>query len=177
MSIISGVLRVNNVAINEQNFFRMVEISKKYNPDSIVATHNSNKEIFLASSLIHTTRNSSKQKVSYNIFNRQFLIAFDGNLNDRDELALKLEINLDNVSDSYLLLRAYLKWGQSFLKMIDGNFAFSIWDDHNKILILSRDRLGLRSLFYSINNNYISWASDIKQILYTDNCELNDNFY
>ena len=176
MSIISGVLRINNVAINEQNFFKMVEISKKYNPDNIITTHNSNKEIFLASSLIHTTRNSSKQKVSYDIFNRQFLIAFDGNLHDRDELALKLEIDNDNVSDSYLLLRAYLKWDQSFLKMINGNFAFSIWDDYNKTLILSRDRLGLRSLYYSINSNYISWASDIKQLTLTNNCELNDDF-
>ncbi len=68
-------------------------------------------------------------------------------------------------SDSEVIIHLYEQYGQSCVEHLRGMFAFAIWDDKNKTLFLARDRMGQKPLFYSIDNNSVTFASEPKAIL------------
>src|SRR5436190_1457859 len=51
-------------------------------------------------------------------------------------------------SDTEVVLRAYLEWGDAFVDRLNGMFALAIWDTRREELLLVRDRLGIKPLFY-----------------------------
>jgi asparagine synthase (glutamine-hydrolysing) len=68
-------------------------------------------------------------------------------------------------SDTEVIVHMYEEYGNDFLKYLNGQFAISIWDTRKKSLIIARDRVGIRPLFYSIiNNKSIAFSSEIKAI-------------
>ena len=67
-------------------------------------------------------------------------------------------------TDTEVLIAAWDKWGEDTLKHISGMYAFAIWDKANKKLTLVRDPYGKKPLLYSINNNIIAFASDLKSL-------------
>lgn len=68
-------------------------------------------------------------------------------------------------SDTEVLLHAYEQWGIGFLDKLRGQFAFSIWDENLKKLFLVRDRMGIKPLYYSVQNDRLIFASEIKAII------------
>ena len=76
----------------------------------------------------------------------------DVRLDNRDELAVKLEIPLHDaagMADSEILLAAWQKWREQCLDHLTGGFAFAVWDKQEQELFLARDQIGERPLFYS----------------------------
>jgi asparagine synthase (glutamine-hydrolysing) len=68
-------------------------------------------------------------------------------------------------TDSEVLIHGYEQWGlENLLKKINGMFAFALWDANKGELILARDRLGVKPLFYLESGGRIYFASDIKAI-------------
>lgn len=74
-------------------------------------------------------------------------------------------IHFVGTSDTEVLLKSYVQWGLEGLKRIEGIFSFAIWDPNSETLILSRDRLGIKPLFFSYINNNLYFSSEIKSIL------------
>jgi asparagine synthase (glutamine-hydrolysing) len=68
-------------------------------------------------------------------------------------------------SDTEVVLHAYEEYGLRFLDELNGMFAFGIWDVRNKTLILARDRVGIKPLYYTIVNNAFVFGSEIKALL------------
>lgn len=72
-------------------------------------------------------------------------------------------------SDSEVLLAAYAEWGTESLPRLNGMFAFALWDDTERTLLLARDRVGIKPLYYAepVNDGSTSFvfASEIKAIL------------
>ena len=68
-------------------------------------------------------------------------------------------------SDSEVLLASYSEWGVECLNMLDGMFAFAIYDKRNRKLILARDRAGEKPLFYRYDNGVLKFASELKALL------------
>ncbi|SVC55274.1 uncharacterized protein METZ01_LOCUS308128, partial [marine metagenome] len=69
--------------------------------------------------------------------------------------------NFKSNSDTEVLLRSYEAWGLDCLTKIRGMFAFSIWDAQNNRLILARDRIGIKPLYYYFNKDILLFASEI----------------
>ena len=67
-------------------------------------------------------------------------------------------------SDAKTLLQQYLKHGVDFLKTLDGAFAFAIWDGRLQRLILARDHLGQRPLFYHATRDRLVFGSALRAI-------------
>src|SRR5699024_2757962 len=144
----------------------MLKVSDHFVEDSIQINYNSNRSFFVGNKLFYTTNGQVNHRSKYKFFNNEYYIAYDGKLDNREELLVKLNIiDGEQLSDSYLILRSYLEWDESFLQVLEGDYAFSIWDEYNHKLILARDRLGVKNLFYSTKDGLLIWGSELKQIL------------
>lgn len=73
-------------------------------------------------------------------------------------------MSLSGYSDTEVLLKAFIHYGTDILDRLNGTFSFAIWDDKKKELFLVRDHFGIKPLFYTIANNTIIFASEIKAI-------------
>lgn len=68
-------------------------------------------------------------------------------------------------SDTEVILRLYLEKGLDCVEDLNGDFAFAIWDAPKKRLMIARDRMGVRPLFYTQNNGCLYFASEVKALL------------
>lgn len=82
----------------------------------------------------------------------------------REELKLKGH-KFGTQSDAEVILHCYLEYGDSFGSHLNGQFSIAIWDQPKHRLILVRDRLGVRPLFFYHQNNFFAFASEIKSLL------------
>lgn len=103
------------------------------------------------------------------------LITADVIIDNREELSSQMNVKLhQGVSDSELIMKAYLKWGLDFPKYIIGVFAIAIYDFKCDKLILVRDQLGQRSLYYSVCNDVVKFSTIEKPL--TNGMLINEDF-
>lgn len=79
----------------------------------------------------------------------------------RDELLAAGHIFRSD-TDSEVILHAYEEWGVESVRRLRGMFAYAIWDSGRRRLILARDRLGIKPLFYACTDDHLSFASELK---------------
>jgi asparagine synthase (glutamine-hydrolysing) len=72
-------------------------------------------------------------------------------------------------TDTEVVLHLYEEQGPDCLKQMNGQFAIAIWDAKKKELFLARDRVGIRPLYYTVLDNTIIFASEIKSIFTNEN--------
>lgn len=68
-------------------------------------------------------------------------------------------------TDTEVIVHAYEAWGEDCISRFRGMFAFAIWDEKSKIILLARDRLGIKPLFYYWDGKVFIFSSEIKGIL------------
>jgi asparagine synthase (glutamine-hydrolysing) len=68
-------------------------------------------------------------------------------------------------ADSELILNAYAQWGLDALPRLRGSFAFALWDAPQRQLILARDPLGSKALYYGCHNGALLFASELRALL------------
>ncbi len=96
-------------------------------------------------------------------------ISLNGEIYNYLELKVLLQkkgYDFHSQSDTEVLLIAFQEWGPKCLDMLNGMFAFIIWDDVNKKLFFARDRFGIKPLYYWLSKHGISFVSEIKQLTY-----------
>ena len=97
----------------------------------------------------------------------RLLLVADLRLDNREALADELAISPDQLAkspDSALLLAAYRQWGEDCAEHLVGDFAFAIWDATTRRLILGRDHMGQRRLFFHRGDGFLAFASEIKGV-------------
>ncbi len=95
-------------------------------------------------------------------------IVYNGEIYNAGELREKMILDgmeFETDSDTEVILNGYLRYGVDISGMLNGIFAFAIWDGKKKRLILSRDRFGVKPLFFMKVNDQYLFASEIKAIL------------
>lgn len=98
----------------------------------------------------------------------RYTIVFNGeiynHLSIRQELMAKGYKYRSN-SDTETILFGYQEWGVEILQKMLGMWGFAIWDDEKKELFCARDRIGIKPLYYTIQNGRFVFGSEIKSIL------------
>jgi len=68
-------------------------------------------------------------------------------------------------SDTEVIVHLYEEFGAACVEKLRGMFAFAVWDQNTKTLLIARDRVGIKPLYYSLTEKGIVFASEIKAIL------------
>jgi asparagine synthase (glutamine-hydrolysing) len=68
-------------------------------------------------------------------------------------------------SDTEVIVHGYEEFGESFVTKLNGMFAIALWDSSKRKLMLARDRMGIKPLYYATKENAILFASEMKSIL------------
>ena len=107
----------------------------------------------------HTTKESRREKQPC-ISPSGAVITWDGRLDNRAELISELSDSLTNSStDVAVVAMAFEKWGVNCFAKLIGDWALSIWKPANRSLILAKDPIGTRHLYYSFDNNQVTWST------------------
>ena len=95
-------------------------------------------------------------------------LTFNGEIYNFKELRQELEKRghrFKSETDAEVIIYAYREWGLNCLALFNGMFAFAIWDARTSTLLLARDRLGIKPLYYAQTPAGFTFASEIKSIL------------
>ena len=98
----------------------------------------------------------------------QFVITYNGELYNTEDLRRELILlghPFKEKSDTEVLLKAYIEWGEDCVHKLNGIYAFVVYDTINRRIFMVRDRAGVKPFFYSTLNNTFIFGSEIKTIL------------
>lgn len=107
------------------------------------------------------------QPMSRTVRGHEYVITYNGELYNTDELRLELKkagYSFNTSSDTEVLLYAYIHFGESCCEMLNGIYAFCIWDSLRQCVFICRDRFGVKPLFYTVRGNTLVFASELKAI-------------
>ena len=108
-----------------------------------------------------------KQPMIENFLSNTYIIVYNGQIYNTKELKEELVRNGFNIkshSDTEILLKSYIHYGKDVVKHLNGIFAFAILDTKNNEIFLARDHFGVKPLFYTLVNNTLVFASEIKAL-------------
>ena len=98
----------------------------------------------------------------------RYVLVFNGEIYNFRELRSELEklgVSFQTESDSEVLLEAFSAWGTECIRKLEGMWGFAIWDRSERALILSRDRFGIKPLYYSESQSFFAFSSEISPLL------------
>lgn len=96
------------------------------------------------------------------------ILIYNGELYNTEDLRVLLLAkghSFRGHSDTEVLLHAYLEWGMQAFERLNGIYAFALWDRCAQKLVLCRDRLGVKPLFYSRRPDGLVFGSELKTVL------------
>ena len=98
-------------------------------------------------------------------------VTFNGEIFNYLELRTELEASGHRFythSDTEVIVHAYEQFGRDFVRRLNGQFAFALWDARAQALLLVRDRVGIRPLFYTRARGRLLFASEAKALFASD---------
>ncbi|RST72533.1 asparagine synthetase B [Siminovitchia acidinfaciens] len=166
MSAITGLFNHNNQIVDAEHCTRLMGALKKF-PSDDKYTWSSNC-IFMGCHNQWITKESIGERLPYYDSERQLAITADAMIDNRRELFERLQVKKSlqkTLSDSQLILRAYVKWGKNAPNYLIGDFSFMIWDERNQKLFGARDFSGARTLYYYNNPEQFVFSTLIEPML------------
>tara|TARA_A100001011_G_C14267581_1_gene825453 strand:+ start:83 stop:1867 length:1785 start_codon:yes stop_codon:yes gene_type:complete len=97
----------------------------------------------------------------------RYTIVYNGEIYNYKEIRSELEkrqVKFKTNSDTEVILRGFIAKGTDFLDELNGIFSFAIWDSKKCSLLIVRDHMGIKPLYYSNNGKYFVFGSEIKSI-------------
>lgn len=166
MSVIYGLLNFNSKVIDNSDLLSMEKVLNHWDADD--KGQWLNKHACLGHLMLYNTPESLNEILPLYHAESKLTITADARIDNRSQLLDLLDIPLVNkhpVSDSFLILKAYEKYGEDCVKYLIGDFAFAIWDELQQKLFCARDQMGVKPFFYYLDKNVFAFASEKKGIL------------
>lgn len=162
---INGILHLNNKSVDENQLLKMRDVLEHRGPDD--AGFFINKNIGLGHRRLSIIDTSSVGHQPFYSENGRYILIFNGEIYNYKAFYPELKnkgIKLKSGSDTEVLLKLYELYGLEILSRLNGMFAFAIWDKEEKKLVLVRDRMGVKPLYYSFYQNTLYFASEQKAL-------------
>lgn len=151
----------------KDTYEQMLSVMRRRGPDE--------NGLFLSknASLIHSRLSvvdleHGKQPMTKKLHGCDVTMVYNGELYNTEDLRVQLKAaghSFDEYSDTEVLLRAYLQWGEACPQYLNGIYAFAIWDQRTDTLFAARDKMGVKPFFYSTEGGQFVFGSEIKTLL------------
>ena len=107
----------------------------------------------------HTTKESFREAQPL-LTETSSVICWDGRLDNREEILRELDSGFDpNCPDALIVAASYVRWETECFRKFVGDWALSIWNPATPSLILARDAIGVRQLYYEFDHTQITWST------------------
>lgn len=165
---IVGIINFHkNILDDKDILFKMENSLTKRGPDE-EGHYLSKNVLFGHRRLVVVDKDGGKQPMIKNIENREYILIYNGELYNTEDLRKDLfnkGFKFNSYSDTEVLLNSYIYYKEKAVEKLNGIFSFAVFDKKENTIFLARDQMGVKPLFYSIKNNNIIFASEIKAIL------------
>src|SRR5258708_18704336 len=159
MSVQAGIWNLDREPINRECLARISHSLTAYGPDGESTYFDG--PIGILYRPFHTTPESHVEQQPYVLANGR-VITWDGRLDNRDELILQLSNHMaDDQTDVAIVAAAFDRWGTDCFGRLTGEWALTIWSPQDNQLILARDYMGLRHLFYYNKTKTVIWCTHL----------------
>ena len=164
MCAIAGILALQS---NEAILQKMLKTMERRGPDAASVFTDKNCALLHARLAVIDLAGGS-QPMTLSMGGETYTIVYNGELYNTEDIRQELS-KLNHVfeghSDTEVLLHAYAQWGEACLQKCNGIFAFGVWEHGAEKLFLVRDRIGVKPLFYKLQEGGLLFASELKTIL------------
>lgn len=99
---------------------------------------------------------------------QRYWVVFNGEIYNFKELRSELQAKgyiFQTNSDTEVIIHGYEAWGDGILDRLNGMFGFALWDDKEERLLIARDPMGIKCIYYSFENETLTFGSEIRPIL------------
>jgi len=166
---ICGELRFDDIAPDQKVIERMKEKLVKRGPDA--------EGIYINHHLAFGHRRLSiidlSEKAAQPMVDESAGVAlvFNGTIYNYPELRKELQAmghQFKSTGDTEVILRSYIQWGEACVRRLQGMFAFAVWDGKKQTVLLARDRVGIKPLYFSQTPQRLLFASNTQAIIHAD---------
>ncbi|MDB9738465.1 asparagine synthase (glutamine-hydrolyzing) [Gammaproteobacteria bacterium] len=159
---------IKSSQISQSEFQKSLDMLEHRGPDDSGTLFTLDKKIALGHKRLSIIDLSKNAHQPMSDLTKDISIIFNGEIYNFQEIREQL-LNLEHIfksqSDTEVILNGYVEWGPGILELLTGSFAIAIVDKKKDILILARDRGGEKPLFYSLSNEEIYFASELKPLI------------
>ncbi len=152
-----GILFFNNNNCNKERSIELLDLIQHRGPDNTEYKIYDNMFFGFHRLSINGLDDKSNQPFYYQ---NKYILICNGEIYNYKKLAKSYLFNLETNSDCEIIIHLYEKFGiNKTLQLLDGVFAFVLYDIENKNFYIARDPIGIRSLYWYKNNNIINLLS------------------
>ena len=167
---IVGIVQFDGQPVNRDLLGRMIDILAHRGPDArgVALCSGGGARVGLGHARLKIVDLSDAAGQPMSNEDGSIWVVFNGEIYNFKELRASLEARgcrFRTASDTEVLLRLYEAEGERCVQALDGMFAFAVWDARRGSLLLARDRVGKKPLFYAATPTRIVFASEIKALL------------
>ena len=176
MSAIGGIFNFDDAPVNGDFLMALSQGLASRGPDG--GREVKSGSVGMVYRPFHTDRESRLESQPF-VSSLGHILCWDGRLDNREELIPILRHGLDgDYTDVAIVMASYLKWGVDFPFRLVGDFALSLWDPKSRTLLLARDPVGVRLLYYHSNEHRIIWSTELESLLDLAqvNLEINEEY-
>jgi asparagine synthase (glutamine-hydrolysing) len=157
MSVQFGRWNWDGKPVDQTYLDKVKPVIAPYGPDDEGAYAITNLSIMYRA--FHTTK-ESRGETQPHVSESGVVITWDGRLDNRAELICRLRDVLSiSATDVSIVAAAYEEWGTNCFAKLVGDWALSIWDAESRSLLLAKDLVGTRHLYYSIDSDQVTWST------------------
>ena len=170
---IAGILRFDGEPVAAADLWRMNQLLAHRGPDGDGA--HIDRTLGLAHTRLSILDLTEAGRQPMNYADGRYWISYNGEVYNFVEIRRDLEARghtFRSDTDTEVVLAAFSEWGSDALDRFNGMWAFAIWDSAERRLLLSRDRFGIKPLYYYADDRMLAFASEIKAFLGIDAIDL-----
>lgn len=165
---ITGIINYNsNLLDSRDKIHKMTETLVNRGPDEYGFYYGEN--VLLGHRrLVVIDPDGGKQPMTFKVNHFEYTIVYNGELYNTDDirkLLIDKGYSFDSHSDTEVVLKSYIEWGEDCVQYMNGIFSFAVWESLSKSLFMVRDRVGVKPLFYARDGDTFVFGSEIKAIL------------
>ncbi|MGL4739496.1 MAG: asparagine synthase-related protein [Sarcina sp.] len=137
------------------------------------------KNLYMGCALLNITKENEREVVPYYDIESGLIITSDSILDNRKQIIEKLDVGYKgNITDTFLILESYKKYGQECLLELEGDYSFVIYDTKANTVFVGKDHVGNRSLYYYFDSEVFIFSTliDIVRELVRKKLEINTNW-